>query len=245
MQIIKKLSQKYKFKIIEDASHALGAKYKTGEPVGSCKYSICTIFSFHPVKIITTGEGGAVTTNSSKIDKKLKLLRTHGIEKKLNYSSKQFNNKKNYDQKLLGYNYRMSDIHAALGISQLGRLREFIKKRNIIANFYKKELSNLPILKQQVHQGSTSSYHLYNIQISFRHEHINKLKKIFKNKNILINSHYSPIHLNSFYKKIGFKSGDFPNSELHGSTNLSLPIFPDINEKYLFETIKILRNYFN
>ena len=151
-----KLSKKYKFKIIEDASHSIGAKYKS-EPVGSCKWSDITIFSFHPVKIITTGEGGMLLTNKKYVAEKSRILRTHGIIKSKN-------NDWYYEQRYLGYNYRMSDIHASLGISQVRRLKKFISKRNEIAALYKRELSNLPLDFQQIDKNAISSYHLFVIK---------------------------------------------------------------------------------
>ena len=166
MKKIYNLSKKYKFKIIEDASHALGSKYKKSK-IGSCKYSDLTVFSFHPVKMITTAEGGIVTTNKKFLSEKLKIFREHGIIR----DKKKFKFKNNlqtyYEQQELGYNYRMSDVHASLGISQIKRLSNFIKKRNQIKKFYKKNLSDLPIRFQKIDKDSLSSFHLIVILIYF------------------------------------------------------------------------------
>ena len=160
MSKIKHLSLKYNFKIIEDASHALGGFYKKGEPVGNSKYSDISVFSFHPVKIATSCEGGVATTNSRNLFNRMKLYREHGIER----NKKKFFKKNNfplyYEQKKLGYNYRLSEVHAALGLSQLKRVKKFVKIRNKIKEYYKKNLSNLPIKFQTVFKNSYSSNHL-------------------------------------------------------------------------------------
>ena len=171
-----KLSKKYKFKIIEDASHALGSSIGS-ERIGSCKYSDICVFSFHPVKPITSGEGGAALTNNKNFFEKMSILRNHGIEK----NKKNMKNKKRgdyyYEQQLLGYNYRMSDIHAALGISQLKKIRLFIKERNKIANLYYKILKDLPIFLPKKINKNTSSYHLFIIRLKFCNEKM--YKKMF------------------------------------------------------------------
>ena len=240
---IGKLSKKYNCKIIEDASHAIGAEYKKF-PIGSCKWSDITVFSFHPVKIITSGEGGMLTTNNKKLYERLSLYRSHGITK----DSKNFKSKANglwrYEQHLLGYNYRMTDIHAALGRSQLKRIDTFIKKRNDLAIEYDsmlKELPlNLPLLSSK--DNLISSFHLYVIRLKEK-QHIKRHAKIFKHlrdKSIGVNLHYTPVHLHPYYRRMGFKVGDFPEAELYGKTAISIPIHNKLTKKmqsYVVESI--------
>ena len=240
---ISKLSKKYNFKIIEDASHAIGAEYKKS-PIGSCKWSDITVFSFHPVKIITSGEGGMLTTNNKKLYERLSLFRTHGITK----DSKNFKSKASglwhYEQHLLGYNYRMTDIHAALGRSQLKRIDTFIKKRNDLAITYNSMLKNLsldlPLLSSK--NNLISSFHLYVIRLK-EIEDIKRHAKIFKylrDKGIGVNLHYTPVHLHPYYRSIGFKVGDYPEAELYGKSAISIPIHNKLTKKmqsYVVESI--------
>ena len=226
MKKISELSKIYRFKVIEDASHALGGTYMSN-PVGSCKYSDITVFSFHPIKMITTAEGGMALTNNKTLYEKLILLRSHGITR----NSKFFKNKKKHQQKWyyeqldLGFNYRMNDIQAALGLSQLNRLNFFVKKRNYIAKFYNKNLKDLPISLPKVRKNTLSSFHLYIIQIN------KKIKKgrdeVFKGLlklGIGVNVHYIPIHLQPFFKSKGFKLGQFKNSENFFKQSITIPL---------------------
>ena len=239
---ISKLSKKFKFFIIEDASHSLGASFKN-EPVGSCKWSEITVFSFHPVKTITTGEGGMVMTNNKKIYNKLMNLRNHGIEKNINNLNKKINSKWYYEQQSLGFNYWMSDIQAALGISQLKRLKTFIKKRNNVAKFYKRELKNLPLKMQIISKKFVSSYHLFIISINlkkFKYTYDQIFKKLIK-KGLNINLHYLPIHLHPYYKNLGFKKGQFPVAENYSDTSISIPIFYELTKKEMIKVVKIIK----
>ena len=232
MKKIYNLSKKYNFKVIEDASHSIGGKYYS-EMIGSCRYSDITVFSFHPVKIITSGEGGMALTNKSDLAKKMMLLRTHGItrnkEELLNNSQDPWY----YEQLTLGFNYRMSDLHAALGFSQLKRLDFFVQKRQEIAKYYDRALKDLPIILPK--ESLDSAYHLYVIQIDNRKTSItrSRLFEYMRSKGISVNVHYIPVHTHPFYKKKGFKEGDFPNSEKFYQNAISLPIFPSIDKKQL------------
>ena len=238
------LSKKYGFKIIEDASHALGAfRYK--EPVGSCKWSDITIFSFHPVKIITTGEGGIAVTNNKNLSRKMKIFSEHGITKVSNEFKKKAPGDWYYEQQELGYNYRMSDIHAALGISQLKRLSKDNKIRNNLAKIYKKELKNLPLKFQEIPKENISSYHLLIIWIKDEAKK-NKHKKLFqilRDNNILVNLHYIPIYRHPYHRK-KINKDNFPISEQYYKSAISIPLFPQLKSFQQKKVIKIIRNAF-
>ena len=225
-----KLSKEYDFKIIEDASHSLGAKHM-GEKVGSCKWSDVTVFSFHPVKIITSCEGGMSTTNDKDIRDKMQLYRTHGITKD---SSKFVNGTDpwHYEQHVLGHNFRLSDLHAALGLSQLIKLPKFVSKRNSIASRYNSELIRDNIQLPTIKKENYSSFHLYVIQM-VHDDYKSERERIFKflrKIKIGVNVHYIPIHLHPYYRKLGFKEGDFPNAEKFSNRSISLPIFYDLTD---------------
>ena len=245
MQAIHALAQRYSFKIIEDASHAIGGKYNNF-PIGSCKYSDATIFSFHPVKIITTAEGGMMVTNKDEIAEKTKLIRSHGITReKSKISSKRYGGWY-YEQQLLGFNYRMNEIQAALGISQLKRLDEFVIKRHEIRKIYDESL-NYEFVKIPFQDSKTySSFHLYPVRFNLKQLGLNKkqLYDFFIQNKINVNVHYIPIHTQPFYKKLGFKYGDFPNSENYYNEAFSLPIFYDLkvhDQNHVIQTIDKLR----
>lgn len=226
MKRIYQLSQEYGFKIIEDASHSIGGEYK-GQPVGNCKYSDITIFSFHPVKIITTGEGGMALTNSATLAKKMLLLRSHGVTRDQELIANENEGPWFYQQIELGYNYRMTDIQAALGISQMKRLNEFINNRHKIKQRYDKKLSNMPVVIPYQSKNSYSALHLYPIQIrcnSLKKTHEQIFKEMIEN-NIGVNLHYIPVHTQPYYQNMGFKKGDYPNAEHYYSRAMSLPIF--------------------
>jgi UDP-4-amino-4,6-dideoxy-N-acetyl-beta-L-altrosamine transaminase len=245
--LIWKLSKKYKFKIIEDASHALGAKYKNYK-VGSCNWSHITVFSFHPVKTITTGEGGMATTNNSLLYQKLQMFRSHGITKNWHDFKFKSHDKKKwyYEQHYLGYNYRMNEISAALGINQLKRIGTFVKKRNLIAKYYSKNLNINNIILPNIDNNSYSSFHLYIIKVigkKFKKIHFDLFNFLRKNK-FFIQVHYLPVHLHPFYRKMGFRPGDFPNSEKHSSSAISLPIYPDLKKTQIDRIIKLIKIFF-
>ena len=236
------LSKEFNFKIIEDASHAFGARYKNNI-IGNCKWSDITVFSFHPVKIITTAEGGAITTNNNDLKKKISLLRDNGLER--NFKNFKYKNTKRwyYEHQLLGYNYRMNDIQASLGITQIKKVNKFHAKRKKIAKLYNKKLSknskiNIPVFEKYF----DPSLHLYVVKI--KNNKRDKLLIKLRKKGIYTNVHYLPNHFHPFFKKLGFKSGQYPNSEKYGAEALSIPIYPNLKnkdqKKVIKEILKIL-----
>ena len=229
MSSIFKLSKQYGFKIIEDASHAIGGKYK-GEPIGNCKYSDITVFSFHPVKIITTGEGGMAVTNNLELANKMQSLRSHGITRDPDKMTHLPDGQWYYQQTELGFNYRMTDIQAALGNSQMSRLDEFVAKRHELCDRYNHLLSSLPIVLPFQNGDGYSGMHLYVIRLKLNEMHISH-KQVFDNlrkMGVGVNLHYIPIHTQPYYLKMGFKRGDFPQSETYYSEAISLPMYPGL-----------------
>ena len=245
MEKIAKLSEIYGFKIIEDASHAIGGEYK-GIPVGSCQFSDITVFSFHPVKIITTCEGGACLTNNKEIYEKIYNLRSHGIVR----NQKDMLNKKEgswyYEQKYLGFNYRLNDLQSALGINQIKRLTTFIKKRHQIVSLYNELFENNEnVITPYQHEKSFSSFHLYIIKVSNK-EGFNR-KEIFEKLRELgyqVNVHYIPIYRQPFFSN-KFKKEDYPSSEDYYSKAISLPIFPYLEKKDIKNVVDIINNKIN
>ncbi len=243
LRSIWELSVDFNFQIIEDASHALGAKYNSFL-IGDCKYSSITIFSFHPVKMITTGEGGIALTNNEEIYEKMKLLRSHGITRDPDLMSSKKEGPWYYQQIDLGYNYRMTDLQAALGISQLKKLNTFIDKRTKLAQRYKENLLSSKIQHPSLMEDVSSSWHIYVIRI--KQININKKKQIFEyliNNGIGVNLHYIPIHLHPFYQKMGFFKGQFPESEKYYEEAITLPIYPSLNFEDQNKIIETLLNF--
>ena len=234
---ISKLAKKYGFRVIEDASHAIGGKYH-GEPIGSCTYSDITVFSFHPVKIITTGEGGSAVTNDPLLFESLKLLCSHGVTRDPNKMETETENSWVYDQIILGFNYRMSDLNAALGSSQLKRIDEFTRRRHEIARKYDEELSPLNLITPYRDPKNYSALHLYPIQTDQRMEIFNWLHS----EGIKVNVHYRPIHIQPYWRKKGFLPGDFPNSETYYSKAISLPIHFNLTDDQQDKVIKVLNS---
>lgn len=242
MQGLYRLSKRYGFKIIEDASHAIGGKY-LGKPIGSCEYSDITIFSFHPVKIITTGEGGMVVTNQSDIARKVKILRTHGITNSPeDMIERPIDEIWNYQQINLGFNYRMTDIQGALGVSQMRRLDAFVERRNAIANQYIQKLQDLPLVEQKRSEDSYSSYHLYAIRMKLRKAGKRQIE-VFRElqaAGVMVNLHYIPVYRHPYYEGLGFRAGHCPEAERYYSEALSIPIYPALTEQqqdYIVETM--------
>ena len=243
MRRIYSLGQEYGFKIIEDASHAIGGKY-LDKPIGCCQYSDITVFSFHPVKIITTAEGGLATTNNEKLVERMQLFRSHGVTRKPNLMTSQFEGGWYYQQVDLGYNYRMTELQAALGVSQMQRLDEFITNRHTLQERYDLLLSNLPIVKPYQDQDSFSALHLYPIQVDLNGVDKSR-QQIFdelRQNGIGVNVHYIPIHTQPYYQNMGFKKGDFPKSENYYDNAISIPIFQGVTIELQNEVVKALKD---
>lgn len=231
MKEIKALSEQYGFMIIEDAAHALGGDY-LGQKIGSCLYSHITIFSFHPAKMVTTGEGGMLLTNESELAYSIEQLRSHGITKNTENMTHESYGDWYYQQLNLGFNYRITDLQAALGLSQLQRLNEFVNKRRQLVQSYNTQLAGLSITIPWQHPDSQSCWHLYVIRL--------KLKKITKNRKevfdqlrqsgIGVHVHYIPVHTQPYYQQLGFNRGDFPESETYYEEALTLPLYVDLTE---------------
>ena len=231
MEAIHALGQRYGFKIIEDASHAIGGRYK-GEPIGTCRYSDITVFSFHPVKIITTGEGGMVLTNKAQLAKRMQLLRSHGITRDIAEMTHAPDGPWYYQQVDLGYNYRMTDLHAALGLSQMQRLDEFVAKRHILAQRYDRLLVDLPVIPPCRDEDSYSALHLYVIRMKLAKmgKTYRKVFEALRAAGIGVNMHYIPVYSQPYYAKFGFKKGHCQEAEQYYAEAISLPMYPELTE---------------
>lgn len=244
MAAIHALSRQYGFKIIEDASHAIGGRYK-GDAIGNGRYSDITIFSFHPVKIITSGEGGMALTNDPDLADRMQLYRSHGItsnpEKMCDSPEDEI---WNYQQLTLGYNYRMTDIHAALGISQMQRIDEFVSKRHAIAERYNEMLADLPLTTPWQHPDGYSGLHLYVIRLKL--EKIRKThKEVFESlrkQGVGVNLHYIPVYRQPFYEKRGFKAGYCAEAEQYYREVISFPMYPGLTTEMQERVVKVIQD---
>jgi UDP-4-amino-4,6-dideoxy-N-acetyl-beta-L-altrosamine transaminase len=242
MKEIRALSYRYGFKIIEDASHAIGGRY-LDQPVGNCEFSDVTIFSFHPVKIITTAEGGMAVTNDQSVAERMALLRSHGITRKPDSMSKTPDGPWYYEQIALGFNYRMTDLQAALGISQLGRVDEYVASRHRIADIYDAHFAGEELLLPARLAESYSGFHLYVIRLAMPDFASRKLSvfNALSNKSIGVNLHYIPVHLQPYYQAMGFKHGDFPEAEKYYQQAITIPLFPQMTTdqiEYVASSVK-------
>jgi UDP-4-amino-4,6-dideoxy-N-acetyl-beta-L-altrosamine transaminase len=239
---IRELADEYGFRILEDASHAAGSSYLQ-KPVGS-RFADATVFSFHAVKVITTGEGGMVTTGDSTLAGRLRQLRSHGITRDIREMEHQSPGAWYYEQQILGYNYRMTEIHAALGISQLRRLDSLKSQREILANRYNEFLAELPLLLPVQLDDRESSWHLYVVEID--DERTDKTRatvfNYLRSQQIGANVHYVPIHTQPFYQRLGFRIGDFPASERYYNRAISIPLFPALTEAQQGRVVDALQN---
>jgi UDP-4-amino-4,6-dideoxy-N-acetyl-beta-L-altrosamine transaminase len=242
MKTIHSLSLKYGFKIIEDASHATGGRYD-GQPVGSCKYSDVAVFSFHPVKIITSGEGGIAVTNSQKIMLSMASFRSHGITRDPDLMTIEPDGAWFYQQLELGFNYRMTDIHAALGLSQLSRLDTFVEQRHSIANIYFDKLKSDNIILPSQHQDSYSSFHLFILNFidvagpQSRNNVFNRMRQ----SGINVNLHYIPIYRHPYYSAMGFDRSCYPEAEMYYQRAVSIPMYPNMTaeqQDFVIDVIK-------
>ena len=241
MEGIFKLSQQYGFRVIEDASHAIGGRYQN-QPIGNCRYSDITVFSFHPVKIITTGEGGMAVTNNSVYAKKMSLFRSHGITRDEGNMEHVPDGPWYYEQIQLGFNYRMTDIQAALGVSQMARVDLFVAQRHKIADLYDELLAELPV-QVPTRDQDYSALHLYVLRLKLdligrtHHDVFVSLRE----QGIGVNLHYIPVHTQPYYRKMGFASGDFPEAEGYYREAISLPIYPGLSDEDVTKVVKALK----
>jgi UDP-4-amino-4,6-dideoxy-N-acetyl-beta-L-altrosamine transaminase len=244
------LAQEYGFKILEDASHAIGAS-RHAEPVGSCRWSDVTVFSFHPVKIVTSAEGGMALSNDAGLSRSIALLRSHGITR----DATQWTHADGrdaadpsppgawyYEQQELGYNYRLTDVHAALGISQVQRVGAYVRRRNELAQRYTGALRGLALQLPHVAAGNYSAFHLYVVRLRDggpqRHR---ELFQALRARGIGVNLHYSPVHLHPYYRRLGFSPGQFPEAEAYATSALTLPLYAAMSEAQQDEVVAVLR----
>jgi len=234
MATIRELSRRYGFKIIEDASHAIGGRYRN-RPIGCCEYSEITVFSFHPVKIITTGEGGMALTNDVKLAQRMARLRSHGITRDPSEMTHAPDGPWYYQQIDLGFNYRMTDLQAALGLSQLGRLDEFVERRHNLAEHYRKQLAGLPLTWQYQPNDCYSALHLFVIRLNQARCQKSRLDVFtaLRDVGIGVNLHYIPVHLQPYYRQLGFQPGDFPQAEQYYAEIITLPLYPSLADDQL------------
>lgn len=238
MEQIHTLSERYGFKIIEDASHAIGGRYK-GEPIGNCRYSDVTVFSFHPVKIITTAEGGMAVTKDHNLAMRMARLRSHGITRDSAAMTRIPDGPWYYEQIELGFNYRMTDMQAALGLSQMQRLDKFVATRHSLATRYDKLLSPLPVRTPWQHDDSYSGMHLYVIRLdvtALRLDHLRIFERM-RMAGIGVNLHYIPIYRQPYYARMGYRLHDFPEAEQYYAEAMTLPLYPGLTEEQQTEVV--------
>jgi UDP-4-amino-4,6-dideoxy-N-acetyl-beta-L-altrosamine transaminase len=242
MQGIRALADRYEFKVLVDASHAIGGRYLDA-PVGSCRYSDVTVFSFHPVKIITTGEGGLAVTNNRPLAERMARLRTHGITRDPALMQGEPDGPWSYQQVELGWNYRMTDIQAALGYSQTQRLDSYVSRRHVLARQYDEALADFPLIRPFQHHDAHSAFHLYPVQVDPERTSVNRsvLFNWLREAGIGVNVHYIPVHTQPYYRNLGFNPGDYPVAEHYYSHALSLPLYPTMTEAEQMSVIAALQ----
>ena len=243
MAAIAELARRYGFRIIEDASHAIGGRYR-GTQVGNCQFSDVVVFSFHPVKIVTSGEGGMALTNDPAIAKSMRLFSSHGVTRDVDDMTQASDGAWYYQQVALGFNYRMTDLQAALGHSQMKRIDEFVSRRHEIASRYDEMLAGLPVETPWQHPDTYSAFHLYVVRVDTDADRASR-KQVFdrlRAQGVGVNVHYIPVHLQPFYQNLGFAAGDFPKAESYYDSAISLPIFPAMTEQQQNEVVLALQS---
>ncbi|HEX2825382.1 MAG TPA: UDP-4-amino-4,6-dideoxy-N-acetyl-beta-L-altrosamine transaminase [Burkholderiales bacterium] len=250
-EAIRELSREFGFRVLEDAAHAIGAAHR-GEPVGSCRWSDVAVLSFHPVKIITTAEGGMALTNDDEIAERMRLFRSHGITRDvraLRHAADVSGTGEGdapgwyYEQQVLGYNYRMTDLHAALGSSQMARLDDYVARRNALACRYDAMLQGLPLQLPYVGEGDTSAFHLYVVRLEVEASGRTR-RQVYDDlraAGVGVNVHYMPVHLNPYYRELGFSAGMLPNAEAYAAAAITLPLYPTLAENQQDEVVAALR----
>ena len=242
MEAIAPLSEEFGFKIIEDASHAIGGKYQ-GEFIGNSRYSDITVFSFHPVKIVTTAEGGMTVTNDDKLAEKMNLLRSHGITRDPALMTHEPDGPWYYQQVDLGFNYRMTELQAALGVSQMQRLDDFVARRHELAKRYDKLLAALPLTLPWQHPDSHSGLHLYVIRLQLENTTLShrEVFEVLREQGIGVNLHYIPVHTQPYYEQMGFQENDFPQSMAYYREAISIPMFHGLSEQQQDRVVAVLK----
>ncbi|PWI33098.1 UDP-4-amino-4,6-dideoxy-N-acetyl-beta-L-altrosamine transaminase [Vibrio albus] len=241
MKAIGKLAKEYGFKVIEDASHAIGGQYH-GQPIGNCEYSDITVFSFHPVKIVTTAEGGAALTNQPELAERMALFRSHGVTRDPALMEGESHGGWYYQQVELGYNYRMTELQAALGVTQMQRLERFVSARHKLAKRYNELLKDLPVTVPYQLENTYSGLHLYVIRLQLDNIALSH-REVFESlreNGIGVNLHYIPVHTQPYYQRMGFKQGDFPESERYYQEAISLPMFHGMSLEQQDSVVKVL-----
>ncbi|QEA39588.1 UDP-4-amino-4,6-dideoxy-N-acetyl-beta-L-altrosamine transaminase [Pistricoccus aurantiacus] len=243
MQAIHQLAQRYGFKVIEDASHAIGGKYQS-EYIGNGRYSDISVFSFHPVKIITTAEGGMALTHDDALAERMTLLRSHGITREPHLMTHAPDGPWYYQQVDLGFNYRMTELQAALGVAQMTRLDDYVARRNALAERYDTRLAELPLTTPWQHPDSVSARHLYVIRLDLTRiekSHRDVFESL-REQGIGVNLHYIPVHMQPYYRQLGFRQGDFPQAEAYYEEAISLPLFPTMSDAQQDEVVVAVRS---
>jgi UDP-4-amino-4,6-dideoxy-N-acetyl-beta-L-altrosamine transaminase len=242
MVAIKNLAERYGFLIIEDASHAVGGRYRD-VPVGSCQHSDITVFSFHPVKIVTTAEGGLALTNDGRLAERMGYLRSHGITRDPSLMTRETDGPWYYQQIELGFNYRMTDLHAALGLSQLPRLDDYVARRHALVKRYNAALDGLPLVLPWQHPDTYSAFHLYVVRVPKGGQRSHgEVFEALREQEVGVNLHYIPVHTQPYYERLGFKQGDFPEAEHYYAEAISLPMFPTMTDAQFDRVIASVRS---
>ncbi|HEX3974331.1 MAG TPA: UDP-4-amino-4,6-dideoxy-N-acetyl-beta-L-altrosamine transaminase [Stellaceae bacterium] len=243
MAKIAELARRYRFRVIEDAAHAIGGDYQ-GQKIGNCAYSDIAVFSFHPVKIITSAEGGMLVTNDPALHQAVSLLRSHGVTRDPALMDRAAEGDWYYQQVDLGFNYRLTDVHAALGLSQMRRIDEFVARRRELAGRYDRLLADLPVTRAPRDTKANSAWHLYVIQID--QQRTNKSRKetfdAMRRAQILVNVHYIPVHLQPYYRRFGFAPGDYPAAEGYYDNAITLPLYASMSDEQQDRVVTALKD---